>query len=219
MVGLAVLCSAVWLRTPWPVLALVLVCPLYLWVRTSGTWSGSELVPTMQATLGQDRAESFEFRQMNEELLMTRAFEGPLFGWAGWGRNFHQDKEGRNITIPDGRWIITIGERGLPGLILLFLAMLLPGVCFLMFKPADLCSRPDFAAAPVCPVVVALYMIDNLMNAMHNPVIILMAGALAALPPTRRPRPPLPPSITDRATFRWSLNLSRLRRKKVGSGQ
>jgi hypothetical protein len=214
--AIAVLVTVAWLRRPWPLLCLILVCPLYLTARTSGAWTGTALVPLLKASLDQDRADSFAFRQINEDLLMARAFDGPPFGWGGWGRNYAQDRHGKNLTVPDGLWIIVLGERGFLGLLSLFLAMLLPVVRFLWCRPVSTWLRPESAAATACAVVVVLYMIDNLMNAMNNHVFILMAGALAALPPSRAPAPPLPPSVTDRRVFRRSLFLTRQWRSRAG---
>jgi hypothetical protein len=211
-VGMVALVIASRLRTVWPVVCLLVVCPLYLGARTSGAWTGSDLVPLLQQTLGEDRAGSFDYRQINEDLLMTQASEGPVFGWGGWGRNFVRDSKGAVKTVPDGLWIITLGERGVPGLVLLYLAMLMPIVRFLFLQPLAAWGRPECAGALACAVVVVLYMIDNLMNAMHNPVFIMMAGGLAGLPWARAPVPPKPLSITDRRVFQWSLSVTRQRR-------
>ncbi len=211
-IGLVVLVSACRFRLPWLLVGLLLVCPLYLTTRVSGAWSGNALVPFFRATLDKDRAESFECRQINEDDLMERAFEGPPFGWGGWGRNFVHDKYGNNLTIPDGLWIITLGERGLLGLISLYLAMLVPVARFIFVRPPSTWSKPACAPAVACAVVVVLYMIDNLMNAMHNPVFILMAGGLAGLARVKAAPPEPPPALTDRTVFQWSLNTARLRR-------
>jgi hypothetical protein len=184
MAGAAVLFGARLWKNPLLLLALLLVAPLYLAVRTSGSWSGSDIVPLVEEVFGTERAESFECRQTNEDMLRDRAFEGPVLGWGGWGRYLVQDEHGRNLTIPDGLWIITLGDRGLPGLIALYLALLLPVIRFLWLQPVRTWSYPPGAGAAVCAVVVTLYMIDNLMNNMHNHVFILMAGALAGLPRT-----------------------------------
>lgn len=217
-VGLVVLVSVFLLKTRWLLAGLLLVCPLYLTARTAGVWSGSTLVPTLKAALDEDRAESFEFRQTNEDKLMERAFEGPPFGWAGWGRNFVHDKQGQSLTVPDGLWIITLGQRGLPGLIALFLAVLIPVACFVCLQtPADW-PRAPCAAATACALVVALYMVDNLLNDMYNPMFVLMAGGLAGLPArVPAPAPPRQLSVTDPKVFRWSLYITRLGRRRLGS--
>jgi hypothetical protein len=184
MAGAVILFGVRMWKTPLLLSALLLVAPLYLAARVSGSWSGSDIAPLVAEVLGTERAESFEFRQSNEDMLRDRAFEGPVLGWGGWGRFLVQDRNGKHLTIPDGLWIILLGDRGLPGLIALYLAMLLPVVRFLCLQPARIWSHPLGAGAAVCAVVVTLYMIDNLMNCMHNHVFILMAGALAGLPRT-----------------------------------
>jgi hypothetical protein len=184
MVGAVALFGARLWKTPLPLSALLLVAPLYLAARISGSWSGSDIVPLLEEAFGTDRAGSFEFRQTNEDMLIDRAIEGPVLGWGGWGRFLVSDRHGGTLTIPDGLWIITLGDRGLPGMIALYLAMLLPVVRFLWLQTVRIWSHPLGAGAVVCAVVVTLYMIDNLMNYMHNHVFILMAGALAGLPRT-----------------------------------
>jgi hypothetical protein len=180
--GLAVLgCARLW-KTPWPLIGLLALAPLYITARGTGIWSGSDLVPLLTEVLGQDRAESFECRQVNEDLLVGRALEGPPFGWCGWGRNLVHDSDGKNLTIPDGLWVITLGDRGVPGLVALYLALLLPVARFLWLQPAGTWSHPLCAPAAACAVIVVLFALDTLGNAMHNHVFILMAGALAGLP-------------------------------------
>ncbi len=215
VVGIVVLVSVGLLKRRWPLVCLLLVCPLFLIGRLTDTWPGVRLATYLRAVVGQERVESFWFRHWNEELLMARAFEGPPFGWAGWGRNFVRDKEGRNLTICDSLWIITLGVRGLPGLIVVYLAMLLPVARFVWRQPAATWFQPKYAGATACALVVVLYMIDNLVNDMHNHVFILMAGALSGLALTSVPTLPPPLSVTDRRLFLRSLWLTRRSRSRL----
>ncbi len=223
--GLAAMAISARWRMAWPLVVLLLVAPLYITARVSGTWTGADLVPLLEESIDEDRAGSFLFRQKNEDLLMERAFEGPVWGWGGWGRNFVLDKFGKVQTVPDGLWIIALGVRGLPGLIALFSALLLPVARYLWLQPVGLWYRPRIAPATACAVVVVLYMIDNLMNDMHNHVFLLMGGALAGLPratdAATRPglaqtnaQPARPLSVTDREVFRRALFLARQRRQR-----
>jgi hypothetical protein len=211
--AIVVLVVGRWPRTIVPMFCLLLVCPLYLSGRLSSEWSPNSLLPVIERTLGEERAESLAFRLANEEVLMEKAFEAPTFGWAGWGRNLTLDKNGFPLTVPDSLWIIALGERGYPGLVALWLAMLLPVARYLFVQPVSTWTGARCSGATVCAVVVVLYMIDNMMNSMHNHVFIMMAGGLATLA-----RPVvgklLPPSITDRAVFQRSLNITRLLRSR-----
>ena len=80
-----------------------------------------DLVPTkliveLAASIDDERAESLAFRLDNEDMLLRRAFERPLFGWGRFGRNRVYDADlGEDISVTDGRWVIVIGQFGLIG--------------------------------------------------------------------------------------------------------
>ena len=76
-VGLVALALAAWPRTRLPLLGLCLASALYVGTRSSGSWSGYSLVPVLTETLGDERAQSFVFRQINEDQLIDKAFEAP----------------------------------------------------------------------------------------------------------------------------------------------
>src|SRR5688500_6239720 len=101
-------------------------------------------------------------------LFVARAMEQPMFGWAGWGRFFAVDEKGEAIGVPDGLWIILLGQGGIVALGLFSLVMLLPPLLWIKRCPARLWTHPAAAPAAALAVVLALHMIDNLMNAMIN---------------------------------------------------
>jgi hypothetical protein len=107
--------------------------------------------------------------------------ERPLLGWGGWSRSHVFDLDNNDITISDGLWIITLGERGLIGLFAL-IAMVI-GSAFLLWKriPIAFWTDPACSAAVALCVVITLYMIDSLFNATFNPVAALAAGAVASI--------------------------------------
>lgn len=179
--GAVVLVCSARLKTSLPLLALLLVAPTYITARASGAWSGADLAPWLAEYVSEQRVSSFEFRTRNEDMLLERAFEGPPLGWGGWGRSLVYGEGGRQLSIPDGMWIIVLGDRGVPGLIVLYAAMLLPVLRFLWLLPRSGWSDPLYSGAVACAVVIVLFMTDNLMNFMQNHVFIVMAGALAGL--------------------------------------
>lgn len=81
----------------------------------------SELFPTttvlnVAEVASRERMESLKFRFDNEDRLLKRAMERPLFGWGRFGRSRVYDPEsGKDISVTDGRWIIDIGQSGLVG--------------------------------------------------------------------------------------------------------
>jgi len=185
--GLGVLYVASTQKKRWPVIALMMVIPLYMGVRASGVWDGMNLLNLVQTVAGDKRAESLETRFINEDRLTARAFEQPMFGWAGWGRSRVYDKYGNDISITDGMWVIALGQNGLVGLASLTLAILLPVWLTLRRFPIRYWSHAQVAPAAAMSIILVIYMIDNLLNAMVNPVFMLIAGALAGLqlPATR----------------------------------
>ena len=81
------------------------VAPLYCGVRTVGLWDGHSAVALTKSIVGEDRAGSLEFRLDNEDMLIARAMQRPLFGWGGWGRARVHDEDGKDISVTDGLWI------------------------------------------------------------------------------------------------------------------
>jgi len=124
------------------------------------------------------RAQSLEFRLGNEELLLARADEKPWFGWGGWGRGLIWDFEADKIkSIPDGRWIITFGAFGWVGYIaemgLLALPLFLLGAAMRGMRNSDLSPY----VAPIA-IILAVNMIDMLLNATLVPITWVCAGAV-----------------------------------------
>ena len=173
-----------------PLLALAAVPPAYVAARTTGAWSGADLVEFVNANIGADRAQSLEFRLSNEDILIRKALERPLFGWGGWGRNRARNTEGNDITVTDGLWVIVLGDRGLVGLTTLGAALLWPVVRFARRSDPAEWRGPAMAAAAGCAVVVTLWCVDCLFNAMLSPLYPLMAGALAGFVPPAPGGPP-----------------------------
>ena len=92
---------------------LLCVAPIYYAVRISDIWSGQSAVELARSLLNDERAQSLEFRLDNEDLLIAKALQRPIFGWGGWGRNFvYDESEHRRVTVVDGMWIIALGSYG-----------------------------------------------------------------------------------------------------------
>jgi tetratricopeptide (TPR) repeat protein len=178
VVGVAVLWAATRLGTRLPALGLVLIAPLYCGVRSAGVWDGRVLVAISSDSAGADRAGSLEFRLDNEDMLINKAMERPVFGWSGWGRARVFDTNGKDLTITDGLWVIALGNYGVVGLTALTLVFILPLTWFAIRYPPRKWNAPGLAPAAVLAVILALYMIDNLSNSMTNLIYITAAGAL-----------------------------------------
>jgi tetratricopeptide (TPR) repeat protein len=169
----------------WPVWVLLALPLVYEGLRTSKLWSGHQAVEVTQALINAERAESLDFRLRNEDLLVEKALGRPFFGWGGWNRARVFNEQGRDLTTTDGYWIICLGNQGLVGLGMMNATLLLP--LFLLIRRIPPRSWPDprFSAAAVLAVLLGLYMLDNLSNAMLNPIYPLAIGGLTALDPGR----------------------------------
>ncbi len=175
---------------------LIAIAPIYICLRVTKVWDGAELAEAAQ-TFSTERSQSFEFRLVNENLLVDKALQQPIFGWGGWGRNQIIDKDFR--TIVDGQWIDSLGKYGIVGLFSLTLILLLPAVLVTRRFAAGAWSSPVFASAAAMLMINVLYMLDNIPNAMVNPIYVLAAGGLTGIlvkraAPAKKPSH-MPPSL------------------------
>jgi len=189
--GVIVLWLGKQFRTAIPAFALIIAILAYLGA-TIGSEShfSSQIVSILSNIFDQERLASLEFRFNNEELLIERAKERLIFGWGGWGRSNLHDAAGKQLTVQDSLWIITFGQYGIVGLSSLFTSILLPVFSLFWLRyPARLWSRSEVGLTAVLGIIVALYVVDCLLNAMMNPIYILACGGIAGtmLKPISKP--------------------------------
>jgi hypothetical protein len=178
-------------RVSLPMALLLCIPSLYVTARVSGAWTGDEMVDAVRA-VSAERASSLEFRIDAEEKLRATAAQQPIFGWGGWNRSLARrtgDPQRVSLVTIDSLWIIAFGKNGLVGLASLFLAFLLPVIALWRRCPPRLWDR----AAAIWPwalaLVLALYALDSMVNAMINPIYFVMAGGLAGFAPLRQRAP------------------------------
>lgn len=181
IIGMFTLFTAQRFKTPIIFIILLLIPPTYMISRSTGYWDGTNLSSWIERNYSAERAQSLQFRFDNEEMLIDKAKEGSFFGWAGWGRSRVYDDDGRDLTITDGLWIISYGVRGIYGIVLMTIAIILPMVLLLIKVPLKEWASPRYAAASVFATMLTLYMIDNLLNAMVNPIFMLFAGGITTM--------------------------------------
>jgi hypothetical protein len=74
-----------------------------------------------------DREGSLGFRFENEDQLLAKVRQRPVFGWGGYGRSMvYEPDYGNFVSIVDGFWIISLGVRGAVGALCKFALLLLP---------------------------------------------------------------------------------------------
>ena len=158
---------------------IVLLALSYPLIRGIG-WFPINQLSGLAATVSEERAESFDFRMRNEEMLLNKTNQRPLFGWGTWGRNRIYDSiTGRDISVTDGRWIIVMSQFGWAGLLAEFGLLALP-----VFRSATMLrytkSPREAIVLAAVSLILSISLLDLLPNNTMSPFTWLIAGALLA---------------------------------------
>jgi len=157
--------------------AACIILLLYPAIRSTG------LVPTVTISeltnsFSTDRAGSLGVRLINEDQLLKRAAEKPMFGWGSWGRNrIYSPEDGRDLSITDGAWIITLGTWGWVGYFAAF-GLLCHG-CLRFVWNGRIRKNAGLAGAALISLL-AINLLDSIPNASIVPITWMLAGALCA---------------------------------------
>ncbi|MGB8331527.1 MAG: hypothetical protein WCE62_15480 [Polyangiales bacterium] len=153
---------------------------------TYPVFRSADLIPVQwldevaQARFGEERAESLMTRFTNEQALLARAKERPIFGWGTYCRPcIHDPWTGKQTSIADGEWVITIGEAGAVGFLSKYLLLLLPvfmAARRLRAIPRELDRR--FVAA--LALMLGFSTFDLIPNSSAHYLPFVFAGALYA---------------------------------------
>jgi hypothetical protein len=186
--GLATLFWIKWYKNALPLYVLILFAPLYMVARTTGSLQRQTLEDLAGTVFAEDRVQSLGVRLYAEDLLSERAMMRPMFGWGRWNpadpsRPLWRvyDDRGKNRAPTDGMWVITMGTTGLFGLTVATLAILLPPILLRRRVPPAFWAHPLAAPAASMAVLLVLHMIDNLLNAMLNPIYVMAIGGICGL--------------------------------------
>jgi tetratricopeptide (TPR) repeat protein len=186
--GIGLLWTSVRFRTRALLVALLLAGPLYVSVRVTNLWSGDQAVQVADMVAGPERAESLGYRFICENLIAAKALEQPIFGWGGWGNStvyFFPNTAWRKPVPTDGLWIIILGTKGFVGLVLFYVAMILPSARFVWRYPPRQWGDPQVATSTLVSALLALYIFDCLLNAFPNMIYVTLAGGLMSIDPNR----------------------------------
>lgn len=173
----------------------------------------ADLVPTEMMTnvgrlVSEDRAELLKYRLYQEQQLLEHASRRPLFGWGRFQRNRVFDvEEGKDVSITDGRWVITLGVYGLFGFVaefgLLALTVFRAASALRFIKPAG--DRIYLAALAL---IVAINMVELLPNSTLSPWTWLLAGALLGRAEALRSAPWLPKPANTSFLSKETMSIS-----------
>ena len=194
---LAIGLGSLWLarraRTSLPIFALLLIPMLWAGARGSGLWSGSGLLEAVSAVASERGTESMAYRMEAEDLLAAKSREHALLGWGGFGRGLVPWEKGPNgMVVADGLWIVAFNLNGALGLFALLGIALVPVWRLLARIHARAWTLAEMAPVGALAMVLMLYFVDNLLNAMVNPLYTLIAGGLTGLVLRERILPPKP---------------------------
>jgi hypothetical protein len=155
---------------------LVSIALIYPALRSLGWFPTNTLVQMVQSVSDQ-RSLSLDFRFKNEDKLLERAFERPIFGWSRYGRNRVYSDSGIDESVTDGLWVITFGQYGLFGFLAQF-GLLSIGV----FRAASALrlakSMTDAIFICAIALIVAVNIVELIPNSGLMPWTWLLSGAL-----------------------------------------
>ena len=189
LVGVLLLWASTQFKTKMLFWVLVFLGPAYVAVRVPTLWSGQQLVDLVEQYVSAERAQSLGYRFMCEDLLIARAVEQPVFGWAGWDRSavyFDDDYRDKYHMVPtDGLWIAILGTKGYAGLTFWYITMELPVMLFLWRFPIRLWRHAKVAPASFAAAILGLCMVDFIVNGFVNIIYVSLAGGLISITPTQ----------------------------------
>ena len=154
--------------------ALVIVYPV---TKVAGIFPDDQIISSIRQ-YSPERADSLEFRFVNENQLLVRALEKPFFGWGGWGRDrIYSAWNGQDLSVTDGKWIIELGENGFIGFLFWYAILLAP--LYYAHKTIKYVSEPkDQVFLASLAVILAVGILDSIPNTGMGPMHLFLAGAL-----------------------------------------
>jgi hypothetical protein len=195
LIGITLLLGCAYMKTTWPLLAICIAIPIYIFARVGVGWDGQILEDTLTPVVGEERVSSLMYRVRNEVRLVDHANNRFLLGWGGWGRAFQIPSDEETFApraVPDSMWIIAFAQFGVIGLVSLFAALLMPMV-ILFRRLGRHIDAQNWAPVVAGAIVMLMFTCDLMVNAMVAPFYMVCLGGLAGIAIWR-------PPVTRRAT-------------------
>jgi hypothetical protein len=140
----------------------------------------SDFIPVQQILhqaekIDPQRAASLLYRLQNEDIVLAKASERPLFGWGAWGRSRVFDPgSGADITVSDGHWVGVLGVGGWTRYLFEFGLLCIP----LILLARHTRRYGIGMETSVLALILAANLIDLIPNSGMTPVTWMIAGAL-----------------------------------------
>jgi hypothetical protein len=190
-------------------------------LRGSGLVDAEAVKSVASLAFDSERVASLGVRLRSEDMYIEHAADRPLLGWGGYGRG-EVVVDGER-SIPDGLWVIALSRAGWVAVVALVCLYLIPPFLLIRRHRARIWTLPEFAPIAVLHLLLVLYWVDCLSNAMVTPVLIVAIGAAqgwfavarpfalaatasaAPAPEPDRPGPPAEPSLPAAPSLARSL--------------
>ncbi|HJK95216.1 MAG TPA: hypothetical protein RMH85_23245 [Polyangiaceae bacterium LLY-WYZ-15_(1-7)] len=158
--------------------AVALIVMAYPALRLNHMIPDKEIVEFVREHTNEERAGSLNFRFTNEQSLVDKSMRKLWFGWGQYSRAVLFDPvSGDELSVRDGAWIITLGERGLLGFVGIFGLLVFPViVAYRRLKHAHDPRLKRLIGA--LAIIVAFATLDLVPNGMFNTLAFFFAGLL-----------------------------------------
>jgi hypothetical protein len=160
-------------------LLIALLFMTYPITSSMGVFPHDELVD-FAYSINPERGQSLEYRFKHEGMLLDHASIKSLFGWGGWGRNRVRDPEtGEDLSVTDGKWILSLGVSGWFGFLMEFLLVVLPlWVAYKVHKQHKDIDKKEQTLLAAHALIISIILLDQMPNSSINPLYLLLVGAL-----------------------------------------
>jgi len=156
-------------------IALVSLSLAYPTLRAADLFPSDLLLETA-GLVSAERQASLKVRFDQEKMLLAHASERPWFGWGRYGRGRIYDETGKDVSITDGHWIITMTTFGFFGFLTEF--GLISLAVFRSLRAVRIVPPQEQVSLAALSLIVAVGLVDLLPNSTINPFSWLLVGAL-----------------------------------------
>ncbi len=162
----------------WVGVAFVVLLVSYPAARVLGLVPIEQIGDLAAAQFGEDRASSLTFRFDNEEDLVERIMERPVFGWGSFCRAcLFEPWTGRISSIRDAWWVMYIGDNGFLGFFARALLFAFP-MFGLLRRIRRVPKSSDQYLLAGLGLMIGICCFDLLINADYTRLVYLFSGAL-----------------------------------------
>jgi len=174
-------------KSPKPFTVMLILPAMYIVARIANLVPLTAIEPLLERYFDAERVQSAFTRLVEEDLFGARALLRPYVGWGGYRRGWPTDPDTGLMLLGmiDALWTMLFSTFGLLGLVSAFASLGIGPWMVMKEIAARKKGGFDYAGpvvidAVVLSLILIIYIFDCLLNAMHNPVYVVCAGALVS---------------------------------------